>query len=170
MDESKRDMNGLSNAAEANRRKMRNWGLAITGAAVAVIGATTKVAGDFEEKMAEVHTLLGPESEGRIKELEENVKDMSIATGKSLDDLSGGLYQVISAFGESADSAAILETNAKAAAAGMATTTDSINLTSAITKAYGDTSAEAVEDVADLAFQTVRLGYENGPVAEQSAA
>ena len=163
MDESKRDMNGLSSAAEANRKKMRNWGMAITGASIAIIGATTKVAADFEEKMAEVHTLLGPGSEVRLKELEENVKDMSIATGKSLDDLSGGLYQVISAFGDSADSAAILETNAKAAAAGMSTTQDAINLTSAVTKAYGDTSAEAVEQVADLAFQTVKLGQTTFP-------
>ena len=73
------------------------------------------------------------------------------------------MYQVVSAFGDSADAAAILETAAKSAAAGNATTTDSINLLSAVTKGYGDTSAEAVQQAADLAFATVRLGQTSFP-------
>ena len=70
---------------------------------------------------------------------------------------------MVSAFGDSADAAAILETAAKSAAAGNATTTDSINLLSAVTKGYGDTSAEAVQQAADLAFATVRLGQTSFP-------
>ena len=56
-----------------------------------------------------------------------------------------------------------VEINAKAARAGIATTADSINLTSAVTKANGDTSAAAVQHVADLAFKTVELGQTTFP-------
>ncbi|MBP8293602.1 MAG: phage tail tape measure protein, partial [Caldilineaceae bacterium] len=68
-----------------------------------------------------------------------------------------------SAFGDTGDSLAILEINAKAAAAGLATTTEAINLTSAVTKGYGDTSAAAVQHSADLAFETVKLGQTTFP-------
>ena len=116
----------------------------------------------LESGMANVATLI-PQNEARIQELTGTVQDLSVEVAKSTDDISGGLYQTVSAFGDTADTAAILETNAKAAAAGLASTTDSINLTSAVTKAYGDTSADAVAQVADLSLLTVRLGQTTFP-------
>src|SRR5690606_20053901 len=56
-----------------------------------------------------------------------------------------------------------LKINAKAAAAGLAETTDAIRLTTAVTKAYGDVSAEATEKAADLAFITLKLGQTSFP-------
>ena len=99
----------------------------------------------------------------RVVELKGNVQDMSIVTGKTTDDLTAGLYQVVSAFGDSADTAKILDINARAAAGGVAETLDAINLTSAVTKGYGDTSAAAVLQVADLALKTVELGQTTFP-------
>ncbi len=61
-----------------------------------------------------------------------------------------------------------VEINAKAATAGLATTADSIALTSAVTKAYGDTSAGATQQVADLAFKTVELGQTTFPELAQN--
>ena len=99
----------------------------------------------------------------RTAEIGDQVLEISNRTGVATADLTDGMYQVVSAFGDSADAAAILETAAKSAAAGNATTTDSINLLSAVTKGYGDTSAEAVQQAADLAFATVRLGQTSFP-------
>lgn len=121
-----------------------------------------KFSKDFNEAMANVATLI-PGNTERIKELKKTVQDMAIATGKSTDDLANGLYEVISAFGDSADTATILEINAKAAAAGLAETGEAIALTSAVTKGYGDTSADAVQQVSDLAFQTLVLGQTSFP-------
>jgi TP901 family phage tail tape measure protein len=132
--------------------------LPIAGAATAVV----KFAMDFEKGMSNIATLI-PGNTQRIKELGRSVQDMAVQTGKSTDDLTEGLYQVVSAFGDSADTVKVLEINAKAAAAGMATTTDAINLTSAVTKGYGDTSAKAVQKASDLAFQTVKLGQTTFP-------
>ena len=135
--------------------------------AVATLGtAAVKSAAEYEAQLANVSTLLtGTEAEvaARTAEIGDQVLEISNRTGVATADLTGGMYQVVSAFGDSADAAAILETAAKSAAAGNATTTDSINLLSAVTKGYGDTSAEAVQQAADLAFATVRLGQTSFP-------
>ena len=135
--------------------------------AVATLGtAAVKSAEEYEAQLANVSTLLtGTEAEvaARTAEIGDQVLKISNRTGVATADLTDGMYQVVSAFGDSADAAAILETAAKSAAAGNATTTDSINLLSAVTKGYGDTSAEAVQQAADLAFATVRLGQTSFP-------
>jgi TP901 family phage tail tape measure protein len=130
---------------------------AATGAVLAT-GASIK----FNEQMANIASLM-PNSTARVQELKKSVQDMAIELGVSTDDLSAGLYQVVSAFGDTADSAKILGINAMSAKAGLATTTDAINLTSAVTKAYGDVSAGAVQKASDLALMTVRLGQTTFP-------
>lgn len=132
-------------------------------APIAGLGATAiKMAIDFNASMAQVATLI-PGNIKRVNELKGSVQDIAIATGKTSKDIAGGLFQVISAYGDSADAAEVLRINAVAAAGGLSTTTDAINLTSAVTKAYGDTSAEAVRKVTDLAFQTNKLGQTTFP-------
>ena len=129
---------------------------------VALGTAATKLGFDFNESMANIATLI-PGNIKRVGELKKGIQDLAVDVGKSTGDLADGLYQVISAFGDSSDSLKILETNAKAATAGLSTTADAINLTSAVTKAYGDTSAQAVSKAADLALLTVRLGQTTFP-------
>ena len=128
---------------------------------VEVCDKAVEAAGLFEQQMANVSTLLSGTSEevdARTEELSQSVLEISNATGVATENLTDGLYQVISAYGDSADAAAIMELAAKSGAAGMATTTDAVNLLSAVTKAYGDTSLEANQKVSDMAFQTVKLG------------
>lgn len=159
---------GISNA----EKRMRNFGSSamslgtgltasitapLLGIGVAAITASTTL----NEKMANVASLdIATE---RVLELKATVQDLAVETGKGTSDIADGLYQVISAFGDTGDTAKILEINAKGAAAGLATTKDAIDLTSAITKGYGDTSAEAVQKVTDLALTTVVLGQTTFP-------
>jgi TP901 family phage tail tape measure protein len=146
------------NVGKAGATLTRNVTLPIIGASAAAIA----FAADFNKGMANVATLL-PGNTARVNELKQDIMDLGPATGKSLSDLTDGLYQVVSAFGDTADTTRILEINARAATAGLATTTDAINLTSAVTKGYGDTSAAAVLQASDLALLTVRLGQTTFP-------
>lgn len=131
---------------------------ALATTALSALGITAaKMAVDFNRGFGEIQTLI-PGATERIKELQKNVLDLAPAVGKSTEDLTKGLYQIISAFGDSAESAKNLELSAKAATAGGASTLEAINLLSAVTKGYGDTSNEAQEKVSDLAFTTVKLG------------
>lgn len=127
------------------------------------VGAAAAAAGaEFSKGMANVATLI-PGNTERVNELADGIKSLGPTVGKSTGDLTDGLYQVISAFGDSSESLSLLETNARAATAGLATTEEAINLTSAVTKGYGDTSAEAVTKASDLALMTVRLGQTTFP-------
>lgn len=124
-------------------------------------GAALKLSVDLNKEMANIQSL-GLDQK-RVEELKKDVQSIAVEVGKGTGDIAGGLYQVVSAFGDSAESAQLLAINAKAATAGLATTEEAIALTSAVTKGYGDTSAEAVQKVADLAFQTVKLGQTTFP-------
>ena len=145
--------------------KMANVGkvMTIAGAAItAAFGLTVKAAIDFNKEVANIASLI-PGSTKRVDELKSAIRDMAVTVGKDTTDLAQGAYQVISAWGDTADTVGILEIAAKAATAGVATTTDAIDLLSAVTKGYGDTSIEAVQKVSDLAFQTVTLGQTTFP-------
>ena len=126
-------------------------------------GMAVKSAIDFEKGMANVGTLLDGDVKGKLSSMGESLKTISKDTGVDLNNLSGGLYEVVSAFGESADSTKQLEIAAKAAKAGNAETSEAVKMLSAVTKGYGDTSAEAVGKAADLAFETVKLGQTSFP-------
>lgn len=133
------------------------------GAVVTTLTKAVSTGAKFEEQMANVSTLLGGDVNKRIGELSDELQTLQLETGTSTDLLTDGLYQVISAFGDTEDSMKILETATKGAKAGMSTVTDSVNLLSAVTKGYGDTSAEAVQKASDLAFLTVKLGQTTFP-------
>lgn len=135
-------------------------------ATVAGLTASAKAAGKLNKELANIGTLSVPTE--RLQQFKGQIQDIAIAAGKDTSDISEGTYQVISAFGDAADTMEKVEINAKAAKAGLATTADSIALTSAVTKAYGDTSAKAVQHVADLAFKTVELGQTTFPELAQS--
>jgi TP901 family phage tail tape measure protein len=125
--------------------------------------AVVDMASSFEDGMANVSTLLQGDVSNRIEELGDNIQQLQVQTGQTAETLTDGLYQVISAFGDTAASAEILETATKAAAAGGAAVADSVNLISAVTKGFGDTSAEAAQKASDLAFETVRMGQTTFP-------
>lgn len=140
--------------------------VAATAALVKFGSDAVKSAADYQKQMANVSTLLDGTTaavDKRISELSNSMLKVSNTTGVATNDLTEGLYQMISAVGDSADVTKQVELAAKAAAAGGATTTDSINLLSAVTKAYGDTSFEAMSKVSDLAFNTVKLGQTTFP-------
>lgn len=156
--------------AEKQFKKMDKTAFAVNASFVAMGAVAIKAFADgteqavkFQKQMSNVATLLDGDVNKRIGELGKDVLKVSNRTGVATADLTDGLYQVISAFGDSAEATKQLEIASKAAKAGNATTTDSINMLSAVTKGYGDTSAEAQQKAADLAFETVKLGQTSFP-------
>lgn len=145
--------------------KMQGVGDKVLKLSAPLVGAgaaSLKFSTDFNKAMANVSTLI-PGQQERLLELKGSIQQVSIATGKYTDDIADGTYQVISAFGDSADTMEKVEINAKAATAGVSTTADALNLASAVMKGYGDTTAEANEKVMDMAFMTVKLGQTEFP-------
>ncbi|MCM1388086.1 MAG: phage tail tape measure protein [Bacillus sp. (in: Bacteria)] len=150
--------------------------LGIAAVGTAVLATTTALVGfgadacrsaaEFETQIANVATLLDGTEEQiarRTGELGDDILEVSNVTGVATSELNNGLYQIISAVGDSEDAIAQTELAAKAAAAGGAETTDAINLLTAVTKGYGDTSGEAFQKASDLSFMTVKLGQTSFP-------
>ncbi len=170
VDNIQKKVDQLATKAEKNTaalsRSLNKAGNIMIGAGAAVgaalVGATVQ-ATRFQKGMAEVGTLLSGDVSRKLAQYGEAVKKLSIETGVSLDDLTKGLYQTISAFGEVDDATKILEIATKAAAAGGSTVKDAIDLLSAAAKGYGDVSAEMNQKIADLAFMTVKLGQTTFP-------
>ena len=155
--------NGVAGATKAiGKAALVGTAAAFTAVTVASTAAITSAA-DFQSQMQNVGTLLDGDVNSKLQGYSKQIKAVSNDTGIATSDLTDGLYQVVSAFGESADNVQQLEIAAKAAKAGNATTTDSVNMLSAVTKAYGDTSAEAMQKASDLAFMTVKLGQTSFP-------
>ena len=129
--------------------------------AAAGIGAI-KMANDFNKAMAFISTNI-PGATERVQQLKGEIQNMAMETGKSTGDLARGMYEIISSFGDTADTMELMRINSKAATAGMSTLLEAVALTSSVTRGYGDTSAAAVQKAADLAFQTVKLGQTTFP-------
>lgn len=140
-----------------SQKALETYAVSVTSSLTAAATASVNMANKFNEGFSRVATLI-PGATARIKELQENVLELSPAVGKTTQDLTDGLYEIISGFGDSADSAKTLTLAAKAAAAGSSTTKEAIALLSAVTKGYGDTSLDAQKKVSDLAFTTLKLG------------
>ena len=125
---------------------------------LAAAGASLKLATDFNKAMAEVATLI-PNNIERVRELGDSVRELAILHGKDVKDVAAGLYQTISLFGDEAEvTVTKLRIASEAATAGLASTTDVITVLKAVTAAYGNETAEAVQHASDLAFTAVRLG------------
>lgn len=140
---------------------------AASGAAVAFGASAVKAAAGFETSMAQVATLLDGTNEeviARNKQLGNEALKISSKLGLPYEELTGTIYNVISAFGDLGDEVPqIAELAAKGAKAGGSSVVESFNLLSAVTKAYGDTSYKAQKDVSDFAFMTVKLGQTTYP-------
>lgn len=137
-------------------------------AALAALGIASKAMEsikanlDFEKQLGKLQTLV-PDNIAQVQSYRKELIDMSQRTGKGLGELADATYEVGSAFGVTADTIAITEMAAKAATAAGAETKDAVNLMSAVTLAYGDSTAAANAKVGDLASLAANLGKTSLP-------
>jgi len=130
----------------------------VAGTVTAALAAPIAKFSEFETAIANVGSL-GVENISGIKA---GILDLSANVAVPISDLTAGMYQVVSAGVAANEQIAFLEVTSKAAKAGLAETTDAINLASAVVKGYGKEWSET-ESILDQAFQTVKLGQTTFP-------
>ena len=120
-----------------------------------------KIFGDFTKSQTNLANIasLGVEN---IDEIGKGIQRIAVDVPVALHDIEAGMYQVVSAGVDSANQITVLEQSARAAKAGLAETTDALNLGSAVIKGYGKDFSE-FSGVMDQAFQTVKLGQTTFP-------
>lgn len=152
------DMNkGISAFSIAAGNILANFAQQGMGMAVGAIKDGVDQSVKFGREMANISSLIGGD-QARTKELAKSVEEMSLKFGKSTTEINEGLYDLIGTLGDSKNSTEQLGIAMKLGSAGAGTTADGLAVLTAVTKAYGDTSTQAMTEVADLASQTVNLG------------
>jgi len=111
----------------------------------------------FEMQMAEVSSILDSTTRDTLPSLEVGITQLSIRFGKSVGDMTKGLYDIVSAAFKVEDAIGLLEVATKAAIAGVTTTTSAVNTLTGVLNAYGLSAAHAGE-VSDKLFQSVIRG------------
>ena len=154
VDKSKKKYKELGEAADWAAKAIVAIG---AGAATYELNASVDASIAFGKAMGKVQSLI-PGNVDRAAQYRAELQRLSVQLGRTSEDVSAGLYDVLSTFGDTTDTVKLLEIAVKAGAAGAATTKDGIALIGAVTKAYGDTSAKAAQQVSDLGFMTVNLG------------
>lgn len=135
----------------------RDLSMKITAPLVAMGAGAFKASLDFNKAMGQIATLI-PKQTKRVGELKSSIQDLAVSTGVSTGNIAEGVYQLVSAFGDSADSMKKMDIAVKVGMAGRASMADSINLLSAVQLAYNDKSTETTKKVADMAFEMVKAG------------
>jgi len=143
---------GLGNAV----RNVERGIAAIGAAAVAGVGFSLKVAGDFEAQLNTINTVakLTPEVLGEIGE---GIRKLARDTGTSHADLTSAYYDLVSAGIKAADAQNVLTAANTLAIGGLSTTAEAVDLlTTAINSYGGDASKAGV--YADQFAQAIAAG------------
>lgn len=127
-------------------------------------GSGIKQFANFEKKLGEVSTLLGKEGPKQIQQYEKALRGMATRTSASVDELTSGLYQVISAGVSGSESVAgamnLLEVAQKTSVAGVTNVLVAVDALTTTLNAYNKTTEDAAM-FSDIMFQTVKLGKIN---------
>jgi len=136
------------------QRFARLGATAMTGIGIAAI----TMAADLDKGVAEIGTLMDGVTEGQIKGMKKELRDLSVAAGQSLKPLIKARYDIVSAgFRNAADSAAVLDAVVTSSVAGV---TDAASAAGVIIKALNSysLSADSAAEVSDVLFTTVKMG------------
>lgn len=143
--------------------------LAMMGAqkAAAELQAAAESSIDFGRSMANVSSIMA-DNPRRVKELADAAKALGTEFGVLPKEVADAMYGVIGNLGDTKDTVDQVRQSMLLAKSGAASTSEAFGLLSAVTRAYGDTSAGSMKKTANLASAAVRLGSLTLPQLAQS--
>lgn len=134
----------------------RNLSTKITLPILALAGASTKLAVDFDESMTKIQTLVGVSADV-VSGFRSEVLELAGKTSQAPAVLADALFTVTSAGIRGAESMRILEMAAKGSASGMGETKEIARAVTAVMQAYGVENISAAKAM-DILTATVREG------------
>jgi TP901 family phage tail tape measure protein len=160
---------GLTNAISTAEGKLKSFGSklqsvggsltrSLTLPLVAIGGAATKMAFDFDQSMTQIKSLVGIAGD-EVDAMGETAKQMALDTGKSATEAADALFFITSAGLRGDEAMQTLEASLKAAAVGLGETKTIADLATSAMNAYGsDTlSASAATDILATAVREGKL-------------
>ena len=125
-------------------------------AAIAVAGASVKMAADFDKGMREVATLT-PEVAENLDAIKQDVLDLSKSLGIDAVEATGALYQAISAGVPTDNAISFLEIASRAAIGGVTNTQTAVDGLTTVMNAFAGENISA-QKAADVLFTAVKAG------------
>ena len=161
------DSSKLKNALSSASSKLSSFGskmqsvgksltTRLTLPLVAVGGAATKMAFDFDKSMTSIQALVGVTAD-KVSEMGEAAKKMAVDTGKSSREAAEALFFITSAGLRGKEAMDVLEMSLKAAAVGLGETKTIADLSTSAMNAYGSESLSA-SGATDILTAAVREG------------
>lgn len=127
------------------------------GAGAALFGGAVKSAEDFEYQMAKVSTVMSKTTVGILPDLAAGVRGLSVEFGRSTQDLTNALYEILSAGVPAANSLQVLRVAAGAAQAGFTDVGTAGDILATVLNSY-QIGADKAAEVSDKLFEAVRNG------------
>lgn len=111
----------------------------------------------FQEETAEAFTLIPGASQEMKENLIQDVQDVGEEYGQQTEEMTGALYQALSAGVEPENIEGFLETSAKAATAGVTDIETSVDALTTVVNAYGKEAVD-FQEASDVIFTTIKEG------------
>jgi len=121
------------------------------------VGESIKEFRSFQTRIAEVSSILTNTTREVLPSLESGITSLSVKYGQSVDDLTKGLYEIISAAFDVKDAMNLLNVVTKASIAGLTTVTGAVRTFTGVLNAYGLSAAHA-QKLSDQLFTAVVRG------------
>lgn len=147
-------------AAMRTSRRFNSAGTTMlyTGAAIATgLGYAVNEAVKFEKAMATVSTTIDNTTPEMMKGMGEEVLAMSKRIPKSIEELTTGLYDVVSAGIEASGAMSVLNASGRLAVAGLGTTQEGVDLLTSSINSFNMKASDS-ERIANMAFKAVKYG------------
>lgn len=160
--QSKADFDKMNKSLEDTANKFDEMGKKTAIFGGALIGASAvnlKTAGDFEQKMNNVSTLIDTNVES-LDDMSKEVLKIGKSSPKALSDLADGLYSIRSAGIEASDQFKVLKGSEMLSVAGLSTTAEAVDITTSAINAFNLKGKES-ERIYDMFFKVVKYGKTN---------
>jgi TP901 family phage tail tape measure protein len=152
MDNVRRNLQQFSNAINTALR----YTVALTGALAGAVSASTYFAAKVEKSFQNARTMMKMTSD-QAREMQQQLINLSMATGKPLDELNNALYMLGSAGVEAKDSLNVLKATTISSIAGATDLTTTFQSAISIINAYG-LSIDNLSTIYAMQFEAVKKG------------
>ncbi len=144
----------------ANKFDVTGKKLAVFGTALlATAGVNAKIAGDFEQGMNNVSTIIDTNTES-IKEMSGEVLKLAKNSPKAISDLTDALYSIRSAGISASEQFKVLKGSEMLAVSGLATTAEAVDVATSAINAF-NLKGEQSDKIYDMFFKVVKYGKTN---------
>ena len=129
---------------------------AVATASAGALVAVSKIGIEFESAFAQVETIMDT-SQMSVEDMRSSIQKLSSEMGVSASELSGAVYNAISATGDTANAVSLVGDATRLATAGFTDAESALSVLTTTINAYGMSAADA-ESISDSLIQTQNLG------------